>query len=84
MAEEKDAPPRAGGRARYLAIAAVVLALAIAGFLWLRSGRESTDDAQIDGHITQIATRVGGTVIAVHVNDNQVVEAGTVLATYLS
>jgi len=80
MAEEKEAPPRNRGRVRYLAIAAVVLALAIAGFFWLRSGRESTDDAQIDGHITQIATRVGGTVIEVHVNDNQIVEAGTVLA----
>ena len=45
MAEEKEAPPRARGRVTYLAIAAVVLALAIAGFCWLRSGRESTDDA---------------------------------------
>jgi membrane fusion protein (multidrug efflux system) len=80
MAEETEAPPRTRSRARYLVIAAVVLAIAIAGFLWLRSGRVSTDDAQIEGHITQIATRVGGTVIEVHVSDNQIVEAGTVLA----
>ena len=80
MAEEAAAPPRAKSRARYLVIAAVVLAIVVAGFFWLRSGRVSTDDAQIEGHITQIATRVGGTVIEVHVNDNQIVEAGTVLA----
>jgi membrane fusion protein (multidrug efflux system) len=80
MAEETAAPPRAKSRAKYLAIAAVVLAIVVVGFFWLRSGRVSTDDAQIEGHITQIATRVGGTVIAVHVNDNQIVEAGTVLA----
>jgi membrane fusion protein (multidrug efflux system) len=80
MAEEAAAPPRAKGRAKYLVIAAVVLAIVVAGFFWLRPGRVSTDDAQIEGHITQIATRVGGTVIEVHVNDNQIVEAGTVLA----
>ncbi len=41
--------------------------------------RESTDDAQIDGHIAPIAARVGGTVVAVNVDDNQEVKAGTVL-----
>ncbi len=41
--------------------------------------RESTDDAQIDGHIVPIAARVGGTILAVNVSDNQQVKAGTVL-----
>jgi membrane fusion protein (multidrug efflux system) len=41
--------------------------------------RESTDDAQIDGHIVPISARVGGTVEKVNVLDNQYVEAGTVL-----
>ena len=40
---------------------------------------ESTDDAQIEGDIVPISARVGGTVKAVHVEDNQYVEAGTVL-----
>jgi membrane fusion protein (multidrug efflux system) len=40
---------------------------------------ESTDDAQIEGDIVPISARVGGTVKAVHVDDNQYVEAGTVL-----
>jgi membrane fusion protein (multidrug efflux system) len=41
--------------------------------------RESTDDAQIDGHVNPVAARVGGTVLAVLVSDNQHVEKGTVL-----
>ena len=41
--------------------------------------RESTDDAQIEADIIPLSARVGGTVKAVHVEDNQPVEAGTVL-----
>ncbi len=60
---------------------AVLVALAAAG-IWAweyYSIRETTDDAQIDGHINPISARVGGTVIAVNVDDNQVVHAGDVL-----
>ena len=63
-------------------IGALVLLLAIAGVVvWyvVTAGRESTDDAQMDGHVTQIAARVGGTVKQVGVDDNQLVEASTVL-----
>src|SRR5262249_20653263 len=52
---------------------------AVAVWLWLTAGRQSTDDAQIDGYVTQVAARVGGTITKVLVNDNQLVEAGTVL-----
>ncbi len=41
--------------------------------------RESTDDAQIDGHINPISARVGGTVMEVCVNDNQPVTQGALL-----
>jgi membrane fusion protein, multidrug efflux system len=63
-------------------IGLAIVAVAIVGvlvWLWVTSGRESTDDAQLDAHVTQVAARVGGTVTAVHVNDNQQVQAGTVL-----
>ena len=40
----------------------------------------STDDAQIDARIHEVSARVAGTVVAVKVEDNQFVEAGTVLA----
>jgi len=58
----------------------IVVVLAVGLFIWLRSrGSESTDDAQVDGRITQIAARVGGTVIKVSVDNNQAVPAGAVL-----
>jgi membrane fusion protein (multidrug efflux system) len=63
-------------------IGAGVLAAAVVGvaaWLWLTAGRESTDDAQVDAHVTQIAARVGGTVLKVNVEDNREVAAGAVL-----
>jgi len=54
-------------------------ALAVAALWWHLEGREVTDNAQIDGHITPIAARCGRTVAAVHVTDNQEVRAGSVL-----
>jgi membrane fusion protein (multidrug efflux system) len=59
-----------------------VLVLAIAGVaVWLAvtAGRETTDDAQVDAHVTQISSRVGGTVTKVAIEDNQPVEAGAIL-----
>ncbi len=67
------------GRFRVM-LGVVVLLLAGAGAWWWTSqGYESTDDAQVDAHVTQIASRVGGTVLKVSVSDNQKVEPGTVL-----
>jgi membrane fusion protein (multidrug efflux system) len=61
-------------------VGVVILILAAAGvWWWLSQGKESTDDAQVDAHMTTIASRVGGSVLKVSVNDNQVVEPGTVL-----
>ena len=63
-----------------LGIVVVVVALAGVGvWLWVTAGRESTDDAQVDAFVTQIAARVSGTVTRVAVDDNQIVEAGAVL-----
>jgi membrane fusion protein (multidrug efflux system) len=47
--------------------------------LYLRS-YESTDDAQVDGHLNAISPRVSGTVATVYVENNQVVAAGQPLA----
>lgn len=59
----------------------VVAAIVVGGILIWRyyAARETTDDAQVDAHIAQISARVGGTVIAVHVDDNQPVKTGQVL-----
>jgi membrane fusion protein (multidrug efflux system) len=67
-------------RAKWI-IAAVVILLLVGGFFIWRyyAVRESTDDAQIDGHINPISPRVTGTVLNVLHDDNEVVQAGTLL-----
>jgi len=59
-----------------------VIVLVIVGvFLWRYFGSyESTDDAQIDGHVGSISARVSGHIVKVNIQDNQYVDAGTVLA----
>jgi membrane fusion protein, multidrug efflux system len=63
----------------FLIVAAVVVL--ISGiFAWRYFGSyESTDDAQIDGHVNSISARVSGHVIRLNIRDNQYVQAGTVL-----
>lgn len=61
-----------------LAGGAVVLAVIVGLFLYFRN-RESTDDAQVDGHITPLASKVYGRVAQVMVDDNQAVNTGQVL-----
>ncbi|HSK43643.1 MAG TPA: HlyD family secretion protein [Candidatus Binatia bacterium] len=71
---------RAHPQAKWM-IAALVVLLLIGGFFIWRyyAVRESTDDAQIDGHINPISPRVTGTVLNVLHDDNEVVQAGTLL-----
>ena len=60
-------------------IAAVVL-LVVGVFVYRYvTSYESTDDAQVDGHINSISTRISGHVVKLNVLDNQYVQAGTVL-----
>jgi membrane fusion protein (multidrug efflux system) len=66
-------------RVRILVGVALLVAVGVGIWLWMTAGRESTDDAQVDAHITPIAARVGGTVLSVPVAPNQEVEAGAVL-----
>uniref|UniRef100_Q01SW2 Secretion protein HlyD family protein n=1 Tax=Solibacter usitatus (strain Ellin6076) TaxID=234267 RepID=Q01SW2_SOLUE len=59
----------------------VLLPLLVGGyFLWKYLGTyESTDDAQIDGHIHAISARISGHISQVLVEDQQIVKAGDVL-----
>jgi membrane fusion protein, multidrug efflux system len=67
-------------RARWGLIIALVVLLVAGFFLWRYfSSYESTDDAQIDGHINSVSSRVSGHVIKLNVEDNQYVEKGTLL-----
>jgi len=66
-------------RVRILIGVVFLIAVASGVWFWVSTGRESTDDAQVDAHITPIAARIGGTVLTVLVEANQEVEAGAVL-----
>jgi membrane fusion protein, multidrug efflux system len=59
---------------------AIVLLVAAAGWYFYSQGYEDTDDAQVDGHLNPIASRIDGTIQAVHVDDNQAVQTGALLA----
>ncbi|HUJ31556.1 MAG TPA: HlyD family secretion protein [Candidatus Acidoferrum sp.] len=68
-------------RARMLLIGAILVLLVGAVFAWRYfSSYESTDDAQVDGHLMPLSARISGYVAKVNVDDNQYVTAGTVLA----
>jgi membrane fusion protein, multidrug efflux system len=78
-----QAKARAYGQSgRVRIIVPIVLVVLIAGAFWAWrhfSGSETTDDAQVDGHVYAVNARVGGTIVAVYVHENQIVEAGAVL-----
>ncbi len=78
---EQEAPKGlANPKVQRLAIlGGAVLLAAIAGLFLYYHNRESTDDAQIDGHITPIASKIYGKVASVLVDDNQAVKAGQLL-----
>jgi membrane fusion protein, multidrug efflux system len=92
-AERGQAPPRgappgegdaAARKQRWRAVpwialtAAGVAVIAFFGMRYLATF-EDTDDAQVDGDASTIASRVAGTVVAVHVEDNDRVKLGDVL-----
>jgi membrane fusion protein (multidrug efflux system) len=75
--EKKPVDPATKRRRILLGVGVgIVLLIAVAGW-WLYSRTyESTDDAQVDGHLNSIASRVAGTVKAVYVENDQPVKAG--------
>jgi membrane fusion protein (multidrug efflux system) len=76
-------PPRRGRRMliRGIVLLAVLTLLAVGSYAaWKYFGAyESTDDAEVDGHINAISARINGYVSEVPVEDEQYVKAGDVL-----
>lgn len=67
-------------KAPKVALGLVTLAAVLALIFWVKGrGTESTDDAQVEGHIVNIAARVPGQVQKVFVKDNQSVKKGDIL-----
>jgi len=75
--KKKPQDPRRKRTVRLIVLAVLVVALIAAIPIWAYySVRESTDDAQVDGHVVPISPRISGTILSVLVNDNQPVRAG--------
>jgi membrane fusion protein, multidrug efflux system len=72
------APPPGNRRRALLIVVAIGLILAVGGYFYYQYAQtyESTDDAQVDCHLVAVASRIQGTVTAVHVDENQFVKAG--------
>ena len=61
--------------------AAIVVAIAGSYFAWNAFRYEDTDDAQIDGHVMELSTRINGQIKDAYVVEGQLVHAGDVLVT---
>ena len=59
--------------------ASVVLLILILVALYYFSGRVTTDDAQVDAHITAVAPQVPGYAVQLFINDNTPVQEGDLL-----
>lgn len=74
------APTRPRKRAPLVAGVLSLVAAAVALGVYARGrGHETTDDAQLEGHVAAVQARVSGQVRRVLVTDNQTVRAGDVV-----
>jgi Multidrug resistance efflux pump len=72
---------RPQSRRRGILVAVVVVIVLVAAGVWWRSTfSEDTDDAQVNGHLIQVSSRIAGQVIKVDVQENQYVKAGDPIA----
>jgi membrane fusion protein (multidrug efflux system) len=80
--EEKEPEEKKKNPLRTVILVAVVLLLVVGAvfYYWRSTYTEDTDDAQVDGNLYQVSSRVTGQVIKVYVEDNQTVQQGQLLA----
>jgi len=79
--EDFHRPSRTQSSGFRIGVIIAIIVLLIIGFFAYRyfTSYESTDDAQVDGHVNSVSARISGHVIKLNVQDNQYVPAGTVL-----
>jgi membrane fusion protein, multidrug efflux system len=78
--EEDDAPEKKSGRKFIISAVVILLVIGAAIFYWRSTFSEDTDDAQVDGDLYQVSSRVTGQVIKVYVEDNQQIKVGDPIA----
>ncbi len=80
--QPQETEPASGSKSRKFVFIGFIL-LAIAGLAYVAylktRPQESTDDAQVDSHVSFVAARISGNVLEVLVDDNQPVKAGQLL-----
>jgi len=79
VAETEIAQPQSRRRGIVIVVV-VILAVAAAALYWRSTFSEDTDDAQVNGHLIQVSSRISGQVLKVDVDENQVVKAGDTIA----
>jgi membrane fusion protein (multidrug efflux system) len=68
---------RGGHRVSWLSLAAVLALIAFAAYQWhVLRGRETTDDAFVEGTLSYLAPEISGRVVEILVDENQQVKAG--------
>jgi len=79
MTTTEPTPTRKRPALLVVAVLALVAIASIARTVHYRSTHESTDNAQVDGHIVPVLAKVGGYVVAVPVAENDSVAAGALV-----
>ena len=78
--QKPEEPPAKKTNRKFIIIGVVLLLVIAASFWYWRSTfTEDTDDAQVDGDIYQVSSRIAGHVVSVHVEDNVKVNKGDLL-----
>ena len=67
--------PRSRRRGIIIVVVAILIVAGL-GFWWHSTFTEDTDDAQINGHLIQVSSRIAGQVQKVYVDENQQVKKG--------
>lgn len=79
---EADAEPAKNKRRPFVIVGVVVavMLVAIGAYLLATAGQEDTDDAAVAADMVPVGTRVAGQIVKVHVQENQLVHKGDVIA----
>lgn len=77
----EEAMTKKKSKRNWIIIVVLVLIAALTGlYYWHSTYTESTDDAQVDGDLYQVSSRLAGQVANVYVEDNQIVHKGDPIA----